>query len=165
MRGRTRGNPSSWLELMASKTDQSDPTVHGTCITLLKNQSPKRGSLSGLMWTLCPPCFAIGRFDQQFHQASSNGEDIIPLKGARVLVAEEKVKTPQGKNPCQSHQTSLFWIYQINFYFEPHPIRQVGNCMSFLRDSPCTGILLPFQSFLHHQSLRQGHMDSTLLST
>ena len=165
MRDRTQGNASSWLELMTSKTDQSDPTVLGTCITPLKNPSPKRGGLTGLIWTLCPPCFAIGRLDQQFHHVFSNGEDMIPLKGARVLVAEERVKTPQGKNPCQSHQASLFCIYQINFYSEPHPIRQVGNCRPFLRDSPCTGILLLFQSFLHHQSLGQGHMDSTLLST
>lgn len=38
------------------------------------------------------------------------------------------MRTLQGKKPSQSHQTSLFCIYQINFYFELHSTISVENC-------------------------------------
>lgn len=92
------------------------------CITPLKNQGPKRGSLTGLMWVLCLPLFAIGRLDRQFHQVSSNGGDVNTLKGVGVLLAE-KVKD------CWRYEPSacLFCIHQVNSYFEPQATRQVGK--------------------------------------
>ena len=87
----------------------------------------------------------MGRLDQQCHHISSNGKDIIPIKGARVFVVEERMRTLQGKKPSQSHQTSLFCIYQINFYFELH--YHISRKLLFLGVSPCTSILLLFLVF------------------